>query len=73
MMRFVLPLLLVVCSIVAGVAQNVQQATQGGDQFLDGIGETALVARYAFNGNAEDASRNQFHAALHGGAPVFLA
>lgn len=73
MIRFAFPLLLVVCSIVAGVAQNVQQATQGGDQFLDGIGETALVARYAFNGNAEDASRNQHHATLHGGAPVFLA
>ena len=23
---------------------------QGGDQFLDGIGETSLVARYVFNG-----------------------
>ena len=24
-------------------------AVQGGDQFLDGIGETSLVARYTFN------------------------
>src|SRR5690606_34521479 len=27
---------------------------QGGEQFLDGIGETSLIARYAFDGNAED-------------------
>ena len=47
-------------------------AAQGGDQFLDGIGETALVARYLFNGNAEDSSRNQFHAALRGSGAVFV-
>lgn len=39
---------------------------QGGDQFLDGIGETALVARYPFAGNANDASRNSQHAVLNG-------
>jgi len=37
-----------------------------GNQFLDGIGETALIARYVFNGNAEDWSRNNYHATLHG-------
>ena len=41
-------------------------ADQGGDQFLDGIGETALVARYLFAGNAEDSSRNHLHATLRG-------
>ena len=41
-------------------------AAQGGDQFLDGIGETGLVARYVLNANAEDSSRNQFHATLRG-------
>jgi uncharacterized protein len=39
---------------------------EGGDQFLDGIGETALVARYLFNANAEDRSRNHHHATVHG-------
>ena len=39
-----------------------------GAQFLDGIGETALIARYLFNGNSEDWSRNTYHAALHGEA-----
>ncbi len=41
-------------------------AQGGGDQILDGIGETALVARYPFNGNERDASRNTFHATLQG-------
>ncbi len=45
---------------------------QGGDQFLDGIGETALVARYPFNGSAEDSSRNHFHAALHGSGAAYV-
>jgi len=43
-----------------------------GDQFLDGIGETALIARYLFNGNVEDRSRNSFHAALHGQQAAFV-
>jgi DUF1680 family protein len=38
----------------------------GGAQFLDGIGETALIARYVFNGNAEDWSRNSYNAKLLG-------
>jgi DUF1680 family protein len=40
--------------------------TSGGDQFLDGIGETSLIARYVFKGNAEDSSRNTLHAKLQG-------
>jgi len=46
---------------------NPQTATQGGgDQMLDGIGETSLVARYQFNGTVEDSSRNQLHGKLVG-------
>ncbi|MEO6223516.1 MAG: beta-L-arabinofuranosidase domain-containing protein, partial [Vicinamibacterales bacterium] len=68
--RILLPLFLA-CSIIAGlVAQNGAQTGQaagpGGDQFLDGIGETGLIARYVFNGNAEDSSRNQLHATVRG-------
>ena len=37
---------------------------QNGDQMLDGIGETALIARYIFDGNAKDWSRNNLHATL---------
>jgi DUF1680 family protein len=43
-----------------------------GDQFLDGIGETGLVTRYVLNGNPEDSSRNQFHAAVRGGGATFV-
>ena len=49
-----------------------EPTAQGGDQFLDGIGETGLVARYVFDGNAEDSSRNQFHAALRGTGGAFV-
>ena len=43
-----------------------------GDQFLDGIGETALIARYLFDGNVEDRSRNHHHATLQGGPAVYV-
>jgi DUF1680 family protein len=45
---------------------------QGGDQFLDGIGETGLIARYLLNANAEDSSRNQFHAVVRGNGGTFV-
>ncbi|MCF7973605.1 MAG: glycoside hydrolase family 127 protein [Phycisphaerae bacterium] len=44
----------------------------GGDQFLDGIGETALIARYLFNGDAKDWSRNSFHADVRGAEAVYV-
>jgi DUF1680 family protein len=47
-------------------------AGQGGDQFLDGIGETSLVARYVLDGNVEDGSRNQFHATVRGDGGTFV-
>lgn len=40
---------------------------QNGDQILDGIGETALIARYKFEGNAKDWSRNNLHGRASGG------
>jgi DUF1680 family protein len=53
-------------------APGARADAQGGDQFLDGIGETGLVARYLLNANAEDSSRNQFHAALRGNGGTFV-
>jgi len=50
----------------------VSAQTAGGDQFLDGIGETALIARYVFNGNTEDWSRNNYHARLEGTGAAFV-
>jgi DUF1680 family protein len=77
MTRVTLPLLLAASIIVTVVAQNgaqtAQATAQGGDQFLDGIGETGLIARYLFNGNTEDASRNQLHAAVRGTGSAYVA
>lgn len=39
---------------------------QGGDQILDGIGETGLIARYTFKGDTKDWSRNNLHANIQG-------
>jgi DUF1680 family protein len=41
-------------------------SAQGGDQILDGIGETGLVARYIFRGDVRDWSRNNLHAGIQG-------
>lgn len=38
---------------------------QSGNQMLDGIGETALRARYLFNGNTKDWSRNNLTSAIY--------
>lgn len=45
---------------------------EGGDQFLDGIGETALVARYVLDGDARDSSRNTHHATLQGDGAAYV-
>lgn len=39
-----------------------------GDQILDGIGETGLIARYVFDNDQKDWSRNNLHAEIHGDA-----
>ncbi|MEO8358802.1 MAG: beta-L-arabinofuranosidase domain-containing protein [Vicinamibacteria bacterium] len=76
MNRLLVALLLASFAIVVQpetqTARTSSTASQGGDQFLDGIGETGLIARYTFNGNAEDASRNQLHATLSGPGGVFV-
>ncbi|MBN2514207.1 MAG: glycoside hydrolase family 127 protein [Sedimentisphaerales bacterium] len=59
--------LTILTSLISVEAQSAE-----GDQFLDGIGETALIARYLFNGNVEDRSRNSYHAALHGQQAAFV-
>ena len=67
--RLLCAALLAVATCLVGLARG---AGQGGDQFLDGIGETGLVARYVLEGNAEDASRNQFHATVRGNGSTFV-
>ncbi len=70
--RILVAVFIAASSFLAAFAQAPQQAQQGGDQFLDGIGETGLVARYLLGDNAEDSSRNQFHATLTGTGAEFV-
>ena len=74
-MRMRIFFILVLTSFTVSAAfteREMAQVVTGGDQFLDGIGETALIARYLFNGNAEDRSRNNFHATLRGTGAAFV-
>jgi uncharacterized protein len=48
-----------------------QLAGQNGDQILDGIGETGLIARYIFKGDVKDWSRNNLHAVIRGTDYIF--
>jgi hypothetical protein len=50
---------------------NVAQA-QNGDQILDGIGETGLSARYLFNGDVKDWSRNNLQGKFQGAEAKFI-
>ncbi|PZR01696.1 MAG: hypothetical protein DI539_28285, partial [Flavobacterium psychrophilum] len=45
---------------------------QAQDQILDGIGETGMIARYVFNGDLKDWSRNTLHAKYQGGEAQFV-
>ena len=64
---------LALSALTAVFAQQTQSgAQQGGDQFLDGIGETSLIARYQLNGNLEDSSRNQLHGRMGGPGGAFV-
>lgn len=46
---------------------------QGGDQILDGIGETSMIARYQLNGDGRDWSRNNLHAKYQGAGAKFVS
>lgn len=59
--------LLLFAVLTAGI--NTAQAQ---DQILDGIGETGLVARYVFNGDAKDWSRNNLHGTVQGTGAQFV-
>jgi len=57
--------------VVVVAAIDTAQA-QSGDQVLDGIGETGMLARYVFNGDLKDWSRNNMHAKYQGGDTSFV-
>ena len=56
--------LLLVLAIFTIILTSVH--AQSGDQILDGIGETALIARYTFAGDIKDWSRNNLHGSIQG-------
>ncbi len=58
--------------VLIGYESLIYAQSGEGDQFLDGIGETAMIARYLFNGNVNDSSRNSLHASLQGRQGVFV-
>jgi DUF1680 family protein len=60
-------LFVVVCHLCVNAAQ-----AQNGDQILDGIGETGMIARYVFNGDLKDWSRNNLHARPQGAEVKFV-
>ncbi|RXK86066.1 beta-L-arabinofuranosidase domain-containing protein [Filimonas effusa] len=55
-------LLRVILSVAVMIQGIVIARAQNGDQILDGIGETGMIARYVFNGDLKDWSRNNLHA-----------
>ena len=59
-----------IISLCALVTTSV--SAQGGDQILDGIGETALIARYTFTRDANDRSRNNLHGSIQGSDVNFV-
>jgi len=61
--------ILLITVLTPGV--NTAQA-QSGDQILDGIGETGMIARYVFNGDMKDWSRNNLHARSQGSEVKFV-
>ena len=54
------------------VGSTIKAQGQNGDQILDGIGETALIARYVFDGDVQDWSRNNLHAKIQGTKATFV-
>ncbi|WP_315823955.1 hypothetical protein [Paraflavitalea speifideaquila] len=69
MYKVFLRVILFVAVLIQGV--NTVQA-QNGDQILDGIGETGMIARYMFNGDLKDWSRNNLHAKFQGAEATFV-
>jgi DUF1680 family protein len=59
--RLLAGIIVIICALGASPA-----FAQDGDQILDGIGETGLIARYQFKGDVRDWSRNNLHAIING-------
>jgi DUF1680 family protein len=69
MSKVFLRVMLFVAVLTQGI--SIAQA-QNGDQILDGIGETGMIARYVFNGDLKDWSRNNLQAKFQGAEAQFV-
>ena len=58
--------------LLATVLAQTVNTVEAQDQILDGIGETGMIARYVFNGDIKDWSRNNLHAKFQGGEATFV-
>lgn len=54
------------------VLSGIINTARSQDQILDGIGETGMIARYVFNGDLRDWSRNNLHGKFQGGEATFV-
>lgn len=62
-----------VCAVLSfWILSTTTLQAQNGDQILDGIGETGLIARYVFNGDAKDWSRNNLHGKIEENKAKFV-
>ena len=59
------------CTLALCALLSLTSQAQEGDQILDGIGETGLIARYKFDGQVKDWSRNNLHGQVHGSGVIF--
>lgn len=58
--------LLVGCLVGLAAWSSTSVSAQSGDQILDGIGETGLIARYTLKTDVKDWSRNNLHGTITG-------
>lgn len=64
---------LFICAMLGFGSLNTASVwAQDGDQILDGIGETGLIARYVFDGDVKDWSRNNLHGNIAGSNSMFI-
>ncbi|BAV07041.1 beta-L-arabinofuranosidase domain-containing protein [Filimonas lacunae] len=62
----------IILLVAVGMQEGNVARAQNGDQILDGIGETGMIARYVFNGDTKDWSRNTLHGKAQGAGVTFI-
>src|SRR5690606_14931162 len=63
---------LLLCTGLAMAAMVSKASAQDGHHILDGIGETGLISRHVFGGDARDWSRDTLHGRVYESEQVFV-